>query len=504
MSTPVLNVGIIVDGVEVPAWIAELLKSIEKGPAARIVHVEYAESISRAEGQVKRLYQRIDRSLFPVGEDALQQVPLPTPLTLSPHANKSVDVVLHLSRVSPTETDAPLGTWFFQPDLLRDTACLNATAEDATVATARLFAFYRGDAFCIDQTHTALHTYSVGRSNQRLYWTAHTFIPRRLEALQAQGADAFYRRHGHCAEPSAYTPAKSPSFSPFQLLKRTLRSGLSDWWQSTQWHVYFGIHNGTDLPPSFDHFTPLESPPGTYWADPFPFVHQDRLFLFFEEYDQHEKKGHIAALPFDQRGPSGPPIRVLETAGHLSYPFVFSYRDDLYMLPESSDKATVDLYRCTQFPNRWTYDRTLLKGIKAVDTTLCYHEGLWWLFTCIAAHPQSPARDELFLFYADSPLSEEWTPHPLNPVISDVRNARPAGRIIQQGERILRPAQDCSKRYGYGLHLREIETWNTAHYREKTHTSLLPTGTRLGLHTLNRQDQWVFVDIKVRKKKGTP
>ena len=195
-----------------PAWIAELLTSIEKGPAARIAHVEYAQSISRAEGQANLLYQRIDRTLFPVGEDALQQVPLPTPLNACPHANGSVDVVLHLSRVSPTETDAPLGTWFFQPDLLRDTACLNATAEDATVATARLFAFYMGEAFCIDQTHTALHTYSVGRSNQRLYWTAHTFIPRRLEALQAHGAKAFYRRHGHCAEPASYAPAKRRPF----------------------------------------------------------------------------------------------------------------------------------------------------------------------------------------------------------------------------------------------------------------------------------------------------
>ena len=101
-----------------PAWIAELLTSIEKGPAARIAHVEYAQSISRAEGQANLLYQRIDRTLFPVGEDALQQVPLPTPLNACPHANGSVDVVLHLSRVSPTETDAPLGTWFFQPDLL--------------------------------------------------------------------------------------------------------------------------------------------------------------------------------------------------------------------------------------------------------------------------------------------------------------------------------------------------------------------------------------------------
>ena len=485
-----------------PAWIAALLQSVEKSSAAHIVRVERAHSFAHPQEKGSRFYPRIDRSLFPIREDALQQVPLSTALDRIPQNNPGnpVDLVLHLSKTPPSEKGAPFGTWFFQPDLIDGTTCLNATAEEAAIATASLFAFYGGDALCIDQTHTALHSYSVTRSNQQLYWTAHTFVPRRLEALQTYGAEAFYRHYGHPVPPTAFALTERRPFSLIQFLKRTGLNGIKDWWQSTEWHVHFGTHE-RGLPPSFDHFTPLKSPPGTYWADPFPFVYQDRLFLFFEEYDQQKKKGHISALPFDQSGPSGPPVRVLETAGHLSYPFIFTYRDTTYMLPESSDRETIDLYRCTRFPDRWTYYRTLMKGVRAVDTTLCFHEGLWWLFTCIAAHSQSTARDELFLYYADSPLSKEWTPHPLNPIISDVRHARPAGHIFQQEGRSLRPAQDCSHRYGYGLHLREITIWSTTHYEEQTHASWLPQGKRLGLHTLNRQAPWFFVDIKVRKKK---
>ena len=51
-----------------------------------------------------------------------------------------------------------------------------------------------------------------------------------------------------------------------------------------------------------------------------------------------------------------------------------------------------------------------------------------------------------FLFYSDDPTSTEWNPHPKNPIISDVRNARPGGHIFEYKNKILRPAQKFNER----------------------------------------------------------
>lgn len=49
---------------------------------------------------------------------------------------------------------------------------------------------------------------------------------------------------------------------------------------------------------------------------------------------------------------------------------------------------------------------------------------------------------ERFLFFADS-LTGEWTPHPTNSVVSDVRRSIPAGKLFEQEGKLMRPAQDC-------------------------------------------------------------
>ena len=51
---------------------------------------------------------------------------------------------------------------------------------------------------------------------------------------------------------------------------------------------------------------------------------------------------------------------------------------------------------------------------------------------------------------------DRWQPHSLNPVVRDVRTARPAGRIIVNSHGHIRPGQDCSTRYGAAITLNRI------------------------------------------------
>jgi hypothetical protein len=156
------------------------------------------------------------------------------------------------------------------------------------------------------------------------------------------------------------------------------------------------------------------------------------------------------------------------------------------MVPESADNRTIDLYRCTAFPGRWEHVETLMAGVGAADTTLLHRDGRWWLFTNLVDVDGASYSEELYIFHSDALVGGEWKAHRRNPVVSDARRSRPAGAFIHRGGRVLRPAQDCSVRYGYATRLHEIVTLTEDDYIEKEIARIEPTWDRriVATHTL--------------------
>src|SRR6266508_2078359 len=206
--------------------------------------------------------------------------------------------------------------------------------------------------------------------------------------------------------------------------------------------------------PSWKNFTPLIPPSDRLWADPFVWVYEGNYFIFYEELFYSSNRGHIACLTLDSQLNYIDNCIVLERPYHLSYPFLFEYQGQLYMIPETEGNQTVELYCCTCFPSDWVFVKTLLADIKAVDATLLEAYGKWWLFANIREGKSS--WDTLHLFYTDDLLSDQWTPHPGNPIVKDIRSARPAGRIFLRNGDFIRPSQDCSVRYGYPIYFNSI------------------------------------------------
>ena len=163
------------------------------------------------------------------------------------------------------------------------------------------------------------------------------------------------------------------------------------------------------------------------------------------------------------------------------------------------------MYRSEGFPRRWRFHKVLLEGVSAVDTTLVNTGLTWWLFANMVENDGASTWDELFIFSADSPLSGHWTPHRRNPVVSDVRRARPAGRIFERNGRLYRPSQDCSKWYGYGVRVNEIVVLNESEYEEREVDFLKPNWDKQvrGVHTLSHvgathDDRCLHAEIQLR------
>ena len=249
-------------------------------------------------------------------------------------------------------------------------------------------------------------------------------------------------------------------------------------------------------------FRPLIPDKDRYWADPFV-VEKDHLYyIFAEEKIYATGRGRIICLTLDSQGKVQSNQVVLERPYHLSYPFIFEYQDETYLLPECAQLQSIELYRCVRFPNQWEFVKTLMTGIYAVDATLFEHEHKWWMFVNVKGGEGGSSLDSLHLYSAESPLADEWRPHPCNPVVKDIRSARPAGRIIERGGVVIRPSQDSSRRYGYALNFNRIVKLDENEYEEVLDSTLRPAGPSIiATHTINQAGDLTVIDAILRRWK---
>jgi hypothetical protein len=222
--------------------------------------------------------------------------------------------------------------------------------------------------------------------------------------------------------------------------------------------------------PVIGEITSLCAPLG-FWADPCAVDHAGRQLLFVEEWTPHTRKGEIACLELEGAGVRRLGL-ALDEPGHLSFPQPFQWQGDWYLTVESSEARRVSLYRASAFPLQWQRFHDLVIGRVCVDLVLHFHEGRWYLFANVAESGNS-TWDELFLFVSEN-LHGPFRPHPCNPIVSDVRRARLAGRLFTRGGKLIRPAQDCAPGYGAAVVFNEILELDPTHYRERVLSRLGP------------------------------
>ena len=238
----------------------------------------------------------------------------------------------------------------------------------------------------------------------------------------------------------------------------------------------------------------LDLPRG-FWADPFPLVTDGRVEVLCEGYDYRRDRGYLARVALKGQRVAGPPHDLARFEHHLSYPYVVEDGDVRYVMPEQFQARRVALYTVAEDGMREA--RVLLDGIAAVDPTLVRHDDRWWLFVTDGAVDDNGT---LLLFHA-SKLDGAWMPHPLNPIVRDVRCARPAGTPFAIDGILYRPAQDCSTGYGARIALTRVDVLTTQAYRETVVAHVAPPTRgrgRHGLHTLALRDGICLVDGKDR------
>jgi hypothetical protein len=220
-------------------------------------------------------------------------------------------------------------------------------------------------------------------------------------------------------------------------------------------------------------------------ADPFMMRADGKWYMFFEVLAEGTGRGHIGLATSDDAFQWKYRRIVLNEPFHLSYPYVFECKGEHFMIPETYQAGGLRLYKADKFPDKWSFNCTLIEGGVFLDPSVVHYEGKWWLFA--ETNPQHQY-DTLRLFYADE-LTGPWREHPKSPVVAgNNRIARPAGRVQVIDGSLIRFAQDCYPAYGTRVRAIEVSELTTKAYRERENKAspiLRPSGVgwnRSGMH----------------------
>jgi len=195
-----------------------------------------------------------------------------------------------------------------------------------------------------------------------------------------------------------------------------------------------------------------------FLADPF-FLKENGLFYVFFEHKTEKPNASIGVLT----SPDGKHYTfggtVLQEPFHLSYPQVFKYREEFYMIPESKAAGQVLLYKSHRFPYDWRVCDTLLDNVRYKDPTIHLSDTLNIMVVC-------DDNLNMFMYEADS-LFGKWKMH-RRPKVLTGSEARAGGRIFAHKEGLILPVQNGTNGYGFGLSLYALTFKNDGYTVKRT------------------------------------
>jgi len=542
-------VGLLIESLYQPEWIGNIIRDISTSSTSDIaavilrdVHGERGKTSTRWANRHKllySLYSKVDRRLFSTSVDPLadtdvsplidgcRQLRVGSPKDGSGTdfsdqdadriRGEHLDVVLDFGRRATRRGAigvAKYGVWAYHhsgDEASNGLIGFWEVMEGQPITSSHLYAMSEqsGVEKVIYQSSSRTHPLSVRRNRTAALSKASAFTIRKLRDLYEDGPAALETLATDTANGDGIRSIKPDRPLPSNREMLRLLSGLvfryvvwrlAHYVRTEQWFLAFSLQQSrtsSDVPlRAGDRMTPIVPPKDRFWADPFAVKKEGGYYVFFEERPSVSRKGFLSVLEIDDTGVVGEPTKVLERDYHLSYPFVFDWDGHYFMIPESAANKTVELYRATQFPYRWELDCVLLKEVNAVDATLHWFENRWWMFVNIAL-PGASSCDELHIYHAESPRGP-WLPHRRNPLKSNARNSRPAGRVYIHSGDLYRPAQDCSIRYGGSIVVNKIVRLDLDGFDEVEVGTILPDWqpNLVATHTINRVDGLTVMDAK--------
>ncbi|SDM47643.1 hypothetical protein SAMN05421813_11340 [Daejeonella rubra] len=546
-----LRIGVLFDEIMIPLWSYKMIEAIKSKQYCELILAlrnkpekkskkNTFEKISKySEAGLFWIWSMIDKRLSEYSPDAFEPKNLKDLLSAdttyisiqmnNDHLNESeleaikkykLDILIRIG-FSPCNKKltkvARFGIWSFnqfENDLIKEGPAgirevLQGTDETEIILQTTIG--NRKKAIFLDKTSFSTDCFSINRNRNNYYWKALSIMPIKIQELHHLGEELFFekvkalnKRPNFNSKKEYSTPTNKEmlTYAP-KLIFQKIKNKIDFTFHYYQWILMFGLGSTNKISTEYSRFQKMIPPKDRFWADPFVISRNGKYYIFIEELIYKENKGYICLIEMDELGNYTEPVKVLEQNYHLSYPFLIEDNGELYMIPESKQNNTIELYKCTNFPLKWELEKVLMNNIKAVDSTILFKDNKYWLFCNITQSPGPSAQDELCLFYSDTLISDTWKSHPLNPIVSDFKKSRPAGKLFSYKNKLYRPSQNGLKHYGYGMKINQVIELNETTYKEKEVDSIYPEWDDhiIATHTLNSADNLTIIDARIRRKK---
>lgn len=549
-----LRIGVLLDDFNIPFWSYMMLEEIIKSSGAEIVLI-----IKNKSGELKKpkgffkiflgnrkeiaylTYRKLDRIIFRCFPDAFDLKRITNILSVDtlevmPDKTKFCDRIsdADLIEIRKFKIDIfiKLGFGILRGDILKSArygvwsynhgnSKVNRGSsmefwevirnQDETVVELQILRDDLNGGNLIFKSYSHTSGLSINRNLNNCYWKALSFLPLKIQELFNIGEAEFFKQIDEINKyPQFYSNQfhKMPSNTEVLLnvsfkVAAKLKKFLIDKVYCNQWIILYCLNKYPGISTSLYQFKKIIPPKDRFWADPHIIKKDAKYYIFIEELIYSKNKAHISVIVMDENGNFTAPVKVLERDYHLSYPFIIEDEGEIYMIPETKMNKTIELYKCIDFPLKWELESILFEKIVAVDTTVIKKDGRYWLFANVQNNKGASLHDELFLFSSERLNSNTWESHPQNPVISDVKSARPAGNLFNYKDNLYRPSQNCSKHYGYALTINQVVEMNELRYQEIVVDAILPDWDKKlsGTHTINSVDHLTVIDAQMKRRR---
>lgn len=271
-------------------------------------------------------------------------------------------------------------------------------------------------------------------------------------------------------------------------------------------------------------YTMLPGREGWWFADPLLCHRGGKRWLFAEAMDLSTGKGRLEVCELHDDGSIDGWRVALEEDFHLSFPMVFDWNGEVWMIPETGHDHSLRLYRCRVFPTKWELVQRFATDEELCDAILVDRRAESLTILCSETKPDN----QLYVRYrrytlchavqetAALPLAEADTlpaaapAGPFELLPDETYNlqhrdfdfvSRNAGPLFVLGEQVIHPTQ-VSTSVDYGVYLQFLarrgssEVPLCAATPQNVEITGLNAADVIGVHTYCRDDVLEVIDVR--------
>ena len=265
------------------------------------------------------------------------------------------------------------------------------------------------------------------------------------------------------------------------------------------WNIAYRRKANNTFQDTNEPFTVIPNGYKGWYADPFLFDYQGDTYLFAEFFSYQLGRGVISVAKYDSINNCFGNFReIIRECYHLSYPVVFEYNNQIYMMPECAESQGLFFYRAVEFPSKWEKTSVLDHAMKLADTTPFQIDGD--LYALTLKQGEHSSNGELILMKYNGSVFQT-----LKSITDEMLVARPGGNMMNLKDSLIRVSQDCEGDYGKAVNFIIVNDL-LGNYHEEIFCQMTPDAISVknaahsdGIHTYNSSRLFEVVDLKYYK-----